>query len=54
MLSKKGVMKNGTLNVDTLVQVSKQAFQEDGRELDEALFRKGVSDCNSTSKLKRL
>jgi hypothetical protein len=47
-------MKNGILKVDILVQVSMKAFEEEGYKLDEVSYRKGVSDCNKTSKSKRL
>jgi hypothetical protein len=45
-------MKNGTLLVDKLVEIAKEAFKEEGSKFDELSFRKGVADCNNTSKLK--
>jgi hypothetical protein len=47
-------MKKGNLNVDIMVQVSKRAFAEEGRKFDEAIFRKGIADCNNTSKFSHL
>jgi len=47
-------MKKGNLNVDIMVQISKRAFAEEGRKFDEAIFRKGVADCNNTSKFRYL
>jgi hypothetical protein len=43
-------MHNGKLNVDVMIQVSKQAFASEGRKFDEESYRKGVSSCNDTSK----
>jgi hypothetical protein len=43
-------MKKGNLNVDIMVQVSKRAFEDEGSKFDEVVFRKGVADCNNTSK----
>jgi hypothetical protein len=47
-------MKNGTLVVDKLVEIAKEAFKEEGSKFDELSFRKGVADCNNTSKLKKI
>jgi hypothetical protein len=47
-------MKKGNLDVDIMVQVSKRAFAEEGRNFDEAIFRNGVADCNNKSKFRYL
>jgi len=47
-------MKKGNLKVDIMVQISKRAFAEEGRKFDEAIFRKGVADCNNKSKFRSL
>ncbi|PNF21833.1 hypothetical protein B7P43_G05964 [Cryptotermes secundus] len=49
MLTKRGVMHNGKLDIDIMIQVSKQAFASEGRKFDEEAYRKGVSDCNDTA-----
>jgi hypothetical protein len=43
-------MQSGKLNVDSMIQASKLAFESEGRKFDEESYRKGVSSCNDTSK----
>jgi hypothetical protein len=47
-------MRKGNLKVDIMLQVSKRAFEDEGRKFDEEVFRKGVAACNNTRKFTQL